>query len=218
MKKSSIIKKAVLFIFVGAVSFVSPANAQGIFDQIKEKAKKVEKKVKEEPSSKTETQTTQTQKQIWGFAVLQVRVRNKQGKEFSRTYVSEIVPVTRADYNAFYNTDERFIKPRIWEYFAATVAAAAKERGEEIEEPYDGSIQYKFSLETTGNDVGVGEAYRFQPKSVLEEPRKREIDYAKQSNRAVFFFHWETSGKNVEDNLEKERNRKSAELPVKPEN
>ena len=152
-----------------------------------------------------EAEAAQQQKMIWGYATLNVSVR-KTGREFSRTYVSEIAPVSRADYNAYYNTDERFIKPRIWEYFAATVVAAAKERGEEIQEPYDSSISYKFSLATTGSEREEN-YYQFQPKSVLEEPRQSAIDYEKQSSRPVFFFRWDPSGKNAAQDLQREKAR-----------
>lgn len=160
-------------------------------------------------AEKRENEIAQQKKEIWGFVILNVRVRTANGDEFSRTYVSEIAPVTRNDYNAYYNTDERFIKPRIWDYFAATVVMAAKTRGEEIQEPYDSSISYKFSLDrdTSGNPW-------FKPKSVLEEPRQREIGYAKDSSRPVFFFRWDTSGKDIQTDLQREMRRgDSPDLP-----
>lgn len=166
-------------------------------------------RIAKQKAEKQENEIAQQQKQIWGFAILNVRVRNSKGEEFSRTYVSEVAPVTRDDYNAFYNTDERFIKPRIWDYFNATVVQAAKVRGEEIQEPYDSSIIFKFSLDRDGNLNPL-----FRPKSVLDEPRQREIGYAKDSSRPVFYFRWDTSGKNSQADLQKELKRgNSAELP-----
>lgn len=155
-----------------------------------------------------ENELAQQKKEIWGYAILNVRVKNSKGEEFSRTYVSEIAPVTRNDYNAYYNTDERFIKPRIWEYFEKTVVQAAKSRGEEIEEPYDSSIMYKFTLDRDAN----GNPW-FKPKSILEEPLTREISYAKESSHQVFYFRWDTSGKNIATDLQREMKRSSAELP-----
>lgn len=153
-------------------------------------------------AEKKEYETSQQQKQIWGYAILKVRVKNPKGEEFTRIYVSEIAPVTRDDYNAYYNTDERYIKPRIWEYFAATVVAAAKKRGEEIEEPYDSSIMFQFSLDRDVN----GQPW-FKPKSVLDEPRTREITYAKDDQRQVFYFNWDPSGKNIQADLQREMKR-----------
>lgn len=153
-------------------------------------------------SEKQENDIAQQQKQIWGFAILKVRVRNQRGQDFTRVYVSEIASVTRDDYNAYYNTDERFIKPRIWDYFAATVVKAAKERGEEIEEPYDSSIMYKFSLDRDADGKPL-----FKPRSVLDEPRTQEIGYAKDDSHPVFYFNWDTSGKNTMADLQKEMKR-----------
>jgi hypothetical protein len=157
---------------------------------------------------KQENEIAQQNKEIWGFALIKVRVRNAKGEEFSRTYVSEISPVTRDDYNAFYNTDERIIKPRIWEYFAATVVAAAKARGEKIEEPDGSSIMYKFSLDRDSDLKPL-----FLPKKVLDEPRTREIGYAKDSSRPVFYFRWDSSGKNVRADLQREIKRNGSALP-----
>jgi len=160
-------------------------------------------------AEKRENELAQQQKQIWGFTILKVRVKNRAGQEFTRVYVSEIAPVSRDDYNAFYNTDQRIIIPRIWEYFAATVVKAARQRGEEIEEPYDSSIMYQFSLDRDADLKPL-----FRPKTVLDEPRTREIGYAKDDGRPVFYFRWDPSGKNTAADLQKEMNRgASANLP-----
>lgn len=172
-----------------------------------------EPKIQNAQNAKQEAEKAQREKQIWGYAILNVRVK-KGSKEFSRTYVSEISSVSRADFIAFYNTDERFIKPKIWEYFAATVVKAAKERGEEIEEPYDSNIIYKFSVELSGKHMSAGEDYLFNPKSYLETPRQREVNFAKESGTPVFYFNWDTGGKNIATNLVKESRRgNSANLP-----
>lgn len=168
---------------------------------------KAEREAREK--SEQDAELARQNKQIWGFVTVRVQVVENHSirkKEFSRLYVSEIMSVSLDDFKKFYRTDARFIKPVIWDYFAATVLKAAATHNEEIREPDSSNISYYFNIE--GSDIKYDNSFaRARAKSYLEELRQREIKYEKDNARPVFFFHWDPSGKNVQTDLQREMKR-----------
>ncbi len=163
--------------------------------------------IMDKSGAQTTTGPSQSKEQIWAYCAIDVRGKDKKGQPFLRQYVSEIVPISRKDYDAYYTVAESEIKKTIWKYFASTVVEGAKARGEVIEQPYDSSIEYGCNVDSYGG------SWRYREKSLLAQPRQTIMDFAKQTNKALYIFRWDPSGANAAKDLAREKARKGAALP-----
>lgn len=158
-------------------------------------------------AAQTAAGASQSKEQIWAYCAIDVRGKDKKGQPFHRQYVSEIVPMSRKIYDTHYTAAESEIKKIVWKYFAATVVEGAKARGEVIDQPYDSGIEYGCNVDSYGG------SWRYREKSLLAQPRQTIMDYAKQTNKALYMFRWDPSSANAQKDLAREKARKGPGLP-----
>lgn len=153
----------------------------------------------------TRAQSTQTVWLVCSFDTSSI-FKGKDGREkFERRfYVSNLISMSKEDFLAVDSTGNR-IEGLCGDYLDKTVIKAATARGEKIDT--SGTLTIIRNIELSGENIGSPNPYNFAPKEEVEKKRDEHVKDAKDANRVIYTFNWDSTGAKEADDLANEMKR-----------
>ena len=121
-----------------------------------------------------------------------------------RVYFSPLVSISKEEFLKIDSGGDR-IEGLCGDYLDKTVVKAATNRGERLDP--GGTLKVIRNIELSGENLGSPNPYNFAPKEKIEQQRDEAIKEWKGTDRIIYNFNWDPSGKSEQVDFENETRR-----------
>ena len=127
-----------------------------------------------------------------------------------RFYVSPLVSISKEEFLRIDSSGDR-IEGLCGDYLDKTVVKAATNRGERLDP--GGTLKVIRNIELSGENLGSPNPYNFAPKEKIEKQRDEAIKDWVGTDRVIYEFNWDPTGKNEKADFEAESKRTGPARP-----